>query len=146
MDVEVKEVNNEAEKEKVFALRKKVFVEEQNVSPELEWDKYDKEAIHVLARSGKETIGCGRIVFFANRGKIGRVAVAKEYRRKGIGSKVCRKLIKIAADRKDCDRIVLHAQVSSRGFYEKLGFKPVGDKFMEAGIEHIKMIKKIKGF
>lgn len=143
MEFKVKRVENIADMEQVFTLRKRVFIEEQGVDPDLEWDEADKKAVHVMAHSGKKVIGCGRINFSGNKGKIGRVAVDRDFRKKGVGSAVCRQLMNIAAERKGCEKLVLHAQVEAAEFYHKLGFTSVGDTFMEAGIEHIKMEREI---
>ena len=126
--------------QKAYKLRFEVFVEEQNVPPEIECDKYDKIATHVVAIDEKsgECIGCGRLVIKDGIAKIGRVAVKKSYRRKGYGKKICLKLISIArkANIKD---IRLNSQLEVVGFYKKLGFKEYGNIFMEANIKHIAM-------
>ncbi|MFW6035633.1 MAG: GNAT family N-acetyltransferase [Halothermotrichaceae bacterium] len=131
-------VTDKTDMDKVLQLRYQVFVEEQGVSAAIERDNDDRIADHVLVQIKEEAVGCGRIVFKDDYGKIGRVAVAHSHRKKGIGSKVCRELIKIAKE-KGCKRIILHAQHHSEQFYKKIGFKSVGDIFMEAGIKHIKM-------
>lgn len=126
--------------QKAYELRFEVFVKEQNVPPEIECDKYDKTATHVVAIDEKsgECIGCGRLVIKDGIAKIGRVAVKKSYRRKGYGKKICLKLISIArkANIKD---IRLNSQLGVVGFYKKLGFKEYGNIFMEANIKHIAM-------
>ncbi|MFP4661070.1 MAG: GNAT family N-acetyltransferase [Halanaerobiales bacterium] len=136
--LEVKRVDNEIELEKVFELRYQVFVKEQGVPLSIERDKYDQSAEHVMALSGDKVVGCGRIVFNKDYGKIGRVAVDSEYRRQGVGRMICQELIQIARDQ-GSKKVILHAQFDSRDFYKKLGFKMVGDIFIEADIKHIKM-------
>lgn len=126
--------------QKAYKLRFEVFVEEQNVSPELESDEYDKTATHVLAideRSG-DCIGCGRLVIKNETAKIGRIAIKKSYRRKGYGKKICLKLIDIA-QKVNVKDITLDAQLQVVGFYKKLGFKEYGNIFIEADIKHIAM-------
>ena len=138
--VELKKVETDEEFQQTLKLRFKVFVDEQGVPEEIEHDDKDEKAVHFMAREENKTIGCGRIVFSDNKGKIGRVAVDKEWRKEGIGSKICTKLIEIARKR-NIDKLVLHAQYDTVEFYKKLGFKTIGDTFQEAGIKHIKMIK-----
>jgi len=126
--------------QKAYKLRFEVFVEEQNVPPELESDEYDKTAAHVLAideRSG-DCIGCGRLVIKNETAKIGRIAVKKSYRRKGYGKKICLKLIDMA-QKVNVKDITLDAQLQVVGFYKKLGFKEYGNIFIEANIKHIAM-------
>ena len=137
MDLKIKEVKTTAEMEEVFKLRENVFVEEQGVPLSIERDSYDKEAGHVIAKYEGETVACGRIVFADDGGKIGRVAVAQSFRKQGIGRKVCQKLLEIAKEKSS--EVVLHAQVDSIDFYKKLGFKEIGDEFIEADIKHMKM-------
>lgn len=142
MKINIKKVTDESGFDQALQLRYRVFVDEQGVPFELERDEDDQKAEHILAQYQGQTVGCGRILFKNDYGKIGRVAVDKPYRVEGVGSKVCRELIKIAEE-KGCKKVVLHAQLDSKYFYKKLGFKITGDKFMEAGIEHIKMVRDL---
>ncbi len=139
MEISLKKVIDESGFEEALQLRYRVFVDEQGVPFEEERDEDDQKAEHILAQHQGETVGCGRIVFREDCGKIGRVAVAKEYRKSGIGSIVCNELLKMA-EKKGCKKALLHAQLESKEFYKKLGFKTIGSNFMEAGIEHIKMV------
>ncbi|MFW5998723.1 MAG: GNAT family N-acetyltransferase, partial [Halanaerobiaceae bacterium] len=137
-----KKVENQKELKEAMNIRYRVFVEEQGVPENLERDEKDGQAVHVVAQIKNDIIGCGRIVFSTQKGKIGRVAVLKSYRGQGIGSDICKKLIKIAEE-KGVNKVILHAQLHSVEFYKKLGFEPVGDIFEEAGIDHIKMVFEI---
>jgi len=141
--MEIKKVETEKEFKQALDLRYEVFVEEQGVSKELERDDKDDEALHIIVinEEGK-TVGCGRIFIEENQAKIGRMAVAKTWRNQGIGSCICHKLIQIAKKR-GIDKLMLHAQYNKKGFYEKLGFEPVGTSFKEAGMKHIKMINDL---
>lgn len=139
MNVKIKKVENEEEFKKALKVRFRVFVDEQEVPRDLERDEKDEEAVHIIAQNESKTVGCGRIVFSEDKGKIGRVAVDKSWRKQGIGSCICRELMIIAEER-GYDKLILHAQVDSVEFYEKLGFEIVGDIFEEAGIDHKKMI------
>ena len=117
------------------AIRQEVFVEEQRVPAELELDDYDAVSIHALALDGKTSLGTGRLL---PDGHIGRMAVRREVRGSGIGSKLLQALMQQAQQRGD-SAVVLHAQLSAVGFYQHHGYTSEGDVFMDAGIEHIAM-------
>ena len=140
--MKIKIVNSEEELNKVLKLRSKVFVEEQGVPEELERDEKDEDAIHLIAKIEENVVGCGRIVLNNNKGKIGRVAVAKNYRNQGLGTKICQRLIEIAGEHQ-LAKVILHAQYQTVDFYKELGFKETGTPFQEAGIKHIKMFYHI---
>ena len=126
-----------------FAIRMRVFVKEQGVPSEIELDRDDKRAIHFLATAGGKAVGTARIVLHSSDAKIGRMAVLKSYRRKGVGNKLLRRAI-AAARRLGTTTIYLHAQVAVIGFYQRAGFRCVGPVFDEAGIFHRKMILEAK--
>ena len=115
------------------SVREPVFVQEQNVPVEMEWDEMDPQCRHVIARDAEHRpIGTGRLT---PEHKIGRMAVLQEWRGKGVGEALLMALIDQA--RTDGLREVsLNAQVDAIGFYEKFGFVPYGDRFEEAGIQH----------
>ena len=115
------------------SVREPVFVQEQNVPLELEWDELDPKCTHVIARDdAHRPIGTGRLT---PEHKIGRMAVLKEWRGRGVGEALLRALLEQARDQ-GLPEVVLHAQVDAIGFYEKFGFQPEGARFVEAGIEH----------
>jgi predicted GNAT family N-acyltransferase len=120
-------------------IRYQVFVDEQKVPVELEWDEYDDTATHFIVTLSGEAIACARL---KDDGQIGRMAVLTEYRNQGIGQQLLRFVIRTAAE-KNIDNVYLHAQVSAIPFYEKHGFTPVGEIFYEANIPHREMLKKI---
>lgn len=118
-------------------LRRTVFIDEQHVPEELEWDDADEKSRHVLALTVHgEPIGTGRLL---PDGHIGRMAVVREWRGKGVGSAILRTLLDIA--RQEGLRTVrLNAQIHALDFYARHGFSVVpGDEFMEAGIPHREM-------
>jgi predicted GNAT family N-acyltransferase len=118
------------------AIRTEVFVEEQNVPRDLEWDGLDEDAEHFLAiNSAGQHLGCARLL---PDGQIGRMAVRADYRKQGIGNRLLDAAVAAAVDR-GLDRVFLHAQESATDFYRRGGFLPVGEPFMEAGIRHIGM-------
>lgn len=127
---------------KAFDLRKLVFVQEQNVPEEMELDEFDKDAIHVIAKYDNKVIGTGRMVIEGDKGRVGRMAVEKESRNKGVGKELLT-LLEQVAQKKNLKEIYLHAQVHAKTFYEKLGYIPRGKVFDEAGIDHIEMFKPI---
>lgn len=137
----VRPVNWQASREKLHAIRRKVFVEEQHVPEELEWDDIDPRCYHVLALAGSgAAIGTGRLT---PDGHIGRMAVLKKWRGKGVGSAILRTLMSYAR-MEGFETVQLHAQTHAVGFYEKHGFRTVGGEFMEAGIPHLRMEIRIE--
>lgn len=117
-------------------IRETVFILEQHVPEELEWDAFDDVSVHVLALSpdGKP-IGTARLL---PDGHIGRMAVLKEWRRMGFGSAMLQRLLDEAHVR-GIKKVILNAQTTAVRFYERFGFQPVGEEFMDAGIPHVKM-------
>jgi predicted GNAT family N-acyltransferase len=135
----VKRVSSRQELEKAFAIRMRVFVKEQGVPEEIEMDRDDNRAFHLLAFEGKQAVGTARVVMRHRSAKIGRMAVLKRYRRRGIGTKLLKRAI-ATATKQGAQRIYLHAQVPVIDFYEALTFHCVGSVFKEAGIPHRKMV------
>lgn len=138
----IKVVENKDEFEIAYNIRVKVFVEEQNVPIEMELDEFDEEALHILLYDAEKPVACARLIIQGERAIIGRVAVLKEYRKKGYGKMLCSKLLEIAKE-KNVKYVMLHAQCYAIGFYNKLGFVEYEERFDEAGIEHIEMRKEL---
>ena len=125
-------------------IRTKVFVQEQRIPADLEWDEADADAIHAVAynRLG-QPLATGRLIADeAGSGKIGRMAVHKVMRGCGVGELVLRALAAVALQRGD-RRLVLHAQRTAQPFYAGLGFQAQGEPFEEAGIPHITMARAL---
>lgn len=137
--MQIKPVTSTKELQNAFAIRLRVFVKEQGVPEEIELDQDDKRAIHLLASIAGKAVGTARVVMRHGNAKIGRMAVMKSYRRKGVGRRLLT-LALAAAKHRGARKIYLHAQVPVIGFYERLGFYCVGPVFDEAGILHRKMI------
>jgi len=137
--VAVKRVSSERELGQAFAIRIRVFVKEQGVPREIELDGDDQDAIHFLATVGPRPVGTARVVRHGGTAKIGRMAVLKSYRRRGVGKKLLTRTLAVARQAQ-ARQIYLHAQVAVSGFYERMNFRPVGAIFDEAGIAHRKMI------
>ncbi len=140
--VEIRKVKTKDDMDLVFDIRREVFISEQGIPEEIEMDDLDAEAIHVLAVVNGVPAGCGRLLKNGNDARIGRVAVKKEMRRGGIGDGICKLLISIAKD-DGAHRIVIDAQLTAEAFYKKFGFKREGGTFMEAGIEHVRMVRAV---
>jgi len=123
------------------AIREKVFMQEQGVSAELEWDGMDQVCHHALALSANgEAIGCGRIT---PDGHIGRVAVLPEWRGKHVGSAILELLLDYARSQ-HYPRVEVNAQTHARSLYMLFGFEAEGEEFMEANIPHCKMTLQLK--
>jgi predicted GNAT family N-acyltransferase len=123
------------------AVREAVFMREQGVSAELEWDGLDEGCRHALALSAKgEAIGCGRITQDAYVGyvHIGRMAVLKEWRGRKVGTALLQALLEDARSR-SCLEVELGAQVQALTFYRRFGFVEEGEVFMDADMPHRKM-------
>ena len=115
-----------------------MFIKGQNVSQELEIDGLDDESEHVIARLDEKPIGCARIRYVDGKAKLERIAILEQYRGKGYGKKLMEFLVDYCR-KKDVSGITMNAQYYLLDFYKSLGFEPVGEKFLEAGIEHIEM-------
>ena len=123
------------EYELLTMIREKVFIEEQKVTSQLEWDGMDKDAIHFLAFKDKKAVGCARAFVIQNRMQLGRMAVLREYRGKRIGSA----LIEIAmtlAKLNHLSGIYISAQCHAINFYKKFGFEVTSDIYLDVEIPH----------
>jgi predicted GNAT family N-acyltransferase len=124
----------------IRAIREAVFMVEQGVPEELEWDGIDASCAHVLAWSNHgEAIGTARM---QSDGKIGRMAVLKNWRGSGVGEALLQTLLNLA-EKQSLSRVTLAAQTHAVGFYERAGFHVVGDQFMDAGIPHRMMVREL---
>lgn len=121
-------------------IRQTVFIDEQQVPEELEWDGLDPDCIHVLVQnSNKAPVATARMTL---DGHIGRMAVLANYRRQGIGSAMfC--LLLDHARKLGLQKVRLNAQLSVKYFYEKQGLHSLGDEFQDAGIPHIRMEREL---
>ena len=135
MDYTLKLTRWDKDQKNLSKVRRTVFIEEQQVPEELEWDDDDKTCVHVLVTDNNTPIATGRIKM---DGHIGRMAVLKDYRNIGIGSDVLKSLINFSKTLK-IKTVYLHAQITAAPFYEKHGFKINSDEFMDAGIPHKSM-------
>jgi predicted GNAT family N-acyltransferase len=114
------------------AIRKSVFIKEQHVPKELEWDGHDADCTQFLATVNAMPVATARLT---PQGQIGRMAVLRDFRGKGVGSRLLAAVID-QAKQTGYKQVFLHAQVNVIKFYEKHGFLAEGEIFMDAGIAH----------
>jgi predicted GNAT family N-acyltransferase len=122
-------------------VRRLVFIDEQGVPEELEWDEWDARCVHVLARTSTgEPVGTGRLLPDAH---IGRMAVVPQWRRQGVASAMLRELLTVARERGDAV-VRLKAQTQAISFYLRFGFVAQGPEFPDAGIPHRLMLLRLR--
>lgn len=119
-------------------IREAVFINEQSVAPELEWDSEDSQAIHFLALEDDYPIGTARLL---SDGHIGRVSVLRDWRGLKVGERLMQAAI-AEAEQRGLRQQRLSAQVHATAFYERLGFRIVSDEYLEAGIPHVDMLRE----
>ncbi len=133
--------------ESYLDVRKKVFVEEQNVSLEEEIDDLDglnvEGVIHIGAFKDKRVIGTARLISNKDTLVVGRVSVLKEYRNQGVGNKIM-KYAQVQAENNGYSYLALGAQLTAIPFYQKSGYVEFGDEYLDANIKHMNMKKKLK--
>jgi predicted GNAT family N-acyltransferase len=150
----VRVAEDPADQEACFAVRKEVFVGEQGVPEDLEYDEYDAVAVHVLAvREDGVPLGTGRLLYGQvaaakaggdlSVGSLGRLAVTREARGLGVGVALVR-AIEDAARARGLAAVDLHAQTQALGFYERLGYEAYGPEYPEAGIPHRAMRRALQ--
>lgn len=142
MTLEVRRVATDQERSAAYVVRHDVFVGEQGVAEDIERDALDDTADHIVALLDDKPVGAGRLVVRGRTAVIGRMAVHSDARGTGVGAALLRELEQIARER-GCTDVELHAQVSARGFYDRLGYAAHGETYHEAGIEHIHMHKPL---
>lgn len=119
-------------------IREAVFIAEQSVPAELEWDAEDPDAVHFLAFEGDYAVGTARLLA---DGQIGRVAVLRDWRGMHVGEALMQAVI-AEAERRGLAEQRLTAQTHAAEFYRRLGFEEVSEEFIEAGIPHVEMIRR----
>ncbi|MEV6182570.1 GNAT family N-acetyltransferase [Streptomyces sp. NPDC052015] len=150
----VRVAEDPADREACFAVRKEVFVGEQGVPEDIEYDAYDAGAVHVLAvREDGVPLGTGRLLHgeaaaaktggAPSVGSLGRLAVTREARGLGVGAALVRAIEETASAR-GLTAVDLHAQTHALGFYERLGYEAYGPEFPDAGIPHRAMRRALQ--
>jgi len=132
-NITIKQTSFKEEMSNIKHIREQVFINEQHVPVELEWDEYDPDAIHLIVLDEKHVpIATSRML---SDGHIGRMAVIPEWRTQGIGTAMLLKLINIAKQH-NLEAVFLSAQLEAIDFYKKQGFNVKSDTYMDAGIPH----------
>lgn len=138
-----KRITTDEDLKTAFQIRKEVFVEEQGVPLEDEFDQFDtigEKCEHILVFNNEKPVGTGRLRFLDGIGKLERICILEPFRKYGLGKVIIKTLEEIAVDKK-VSRVKLHGQVHAEGFYQKLGYQTSSTVFIEAGIPHILMQK-----
>ncbi|MFP4978307.1 GNAT family N-acetyltransferase [Paenibacillus sp. CN-4] len=146
--MQVQFINNEEEWQHARHIRTEVFVKEQHVPLEDEFDEYDlpdAECKHILVFYNGEPAGTGRIRPYGNAGKLERICVLAPYRQYGLGRVIISTLEEIAV-KEGRGRVLLHGQTQAEGFYHKLGYHTDSEVFMEDGIPHVLLTKELRQF
>ncbi|EJV59463.1 GNAT family N-acetyltransferase [Bacillus mycoides] len=125
-----------------FSVRKQVFVEEQRVSSEEEYDEFEDTSVHVVVYDNDIPVGAGRFRIVDGVGKMERICVLAFHRQKGIG-KIIMDALEAHAKEESLPKLKLHAQTHAEVFYKRLGYVTASDVFMEANIPHVVMIKEL---
>lgn len=138
--IEVRSVALPDELEQVYTIRRKVFMEEQEVSLEDEFDGMDEESKHYLATVDGHAAGTARWRRTGHGIKLERFAVIQEFRGKGVAKMLVAQVMKdVLADKSGSERVYLHAQMEAVNLYAREGFEKVGNEFMECNIRHVEM-------
>lgn len=136
----VEQTSWETDRKDLIDIRTRVFINEQLVPPDLEWDGYDKDCWHVIAKAESgQSIGTARMLY---DGHIGRMAVLPDFRQQGVGSAMLEALEEIALVQ-GIPTVFLYAQTGAIDFYLKQGYNITSEEFMDAGIPHVAMEKKL---
>jgi predicted GNAT family N-acyltransferase len=140
---EVRPARDAAEVRAALDLRHEVFVVEQHVPVEEEYDEHDDTALHLVAVADGRVVATARVVMEGATAKLGRVAVAQTARRRGIASRLIA-LSEAEARARGAARLVLAAQTGALPLYEKAGYAAYGERFMDANLEHLMMEKALR--
>nr|WP_106782842.1 GNAT family N-acetyltransferase [Lysinibacillus timonensis] len=143
--MQAKTITLEEDLRVAFDIRKTVFVDEQGVPLEDEFDEFDTldgQCKHVLVYYDGQPVGTGRIREVGGLGKLERICILKPYRKFGLGKVIIQALEDIAKQQ-GLSQVKLHGQTQAEGFYHKLGYLTSSDMFMEDGIPHVLMVKDI---
>ncbi len=144
LDLAVRSATWAQDRVQIQHIRRTVFIEEQRIAEQDEWDALDPVVTHVLTfaqgdSTKRDAVGTGRL---EPTGKIGRVAVLPQYRGTGTGVALMQRLMDLAAER-GFTEVYLNAQVTAAGFYQRLGFRADGPEFDEVGIPHQRMRRSV---
>lgn len=139
-EITVKRAETETDLEAAIGVRFRVFVDEQSIPAEEELDEDDAIATHAIALAGGRAIGAGRVVVRDGVARIGRMAVDRSHRRRGIGGLLLR-FLEAEAEAQGATEYVLHAQEYVKSFYAAHGYAERGGVFLEVDLPHVEMRK-----
>jgi predicted GNAT family N-acyltransferase len=139
---QIREARDARERDALLELRHEVFVQEQGVPLDLEIDEHDDGALHLVAFEDGRLVGTCRVVQDGAQAKFGRLVVARVARGRGVGGALLAEAERRAREM-GCECMVLAAQTSAMGLYEKAGYTARGDVYLDAGIEHMTMEKAL---
>lgn len=131
---------SDAEMEVVYEIRREVFVREQELTRTVYDEPDDRQSVHLLAQVAGRIVGTGRLTMIRDEAQIAWVAIREPDRGTGAGKALMEHLLAIANER-GAHFVTLNAQTHALGFYEKLGFEPIGRRFIMGNIEHQYMVR-----
>ena len=134
-NIQISKVSWREAKNELRAIRTPVFIEEQGVAPDFEWDELDASAVHLLAMQNNQPIACLRIIDFY---KIGRMAVLKDWRGMGLGSALMLEAVNVCKNY-GSKSIHISAQTHAIEFYRKAGFEVTSVEYCDVHIPHVDM-------
>jgi predicted GNAT family N-acyltransferase len=140
--LDVRPAQTSEEIDAALRLRERVFAVEQGVRPEADRDGRDPEATHLVAVEEGRVVGTCRLVFQGDIARLGRMAVERDLRGRGVGAAILREAEREAIVG-GARRISLHAQLAARSLYKRGGYREQGQEFVEEGIEHVTMEKSL---
>ena len=140
--MEVREARTDDEVAAALELRERVFCGEQGVSFQADQDGRDPEATHIVAVDEGDVIGTCRLLFRGQVARLGRLAVEQSRRGDGVGAAILREADRVAS-RAGAETIALHAQTYAQALYEHAGYREYGPTFIDEGIEHVAMEKRL---
>jgi predicted GNAT family N-acyltransferase len=143
-NLNVRHIKDVALKEMAYAVRREVFVVEQEVAPDDEFDEFEENSRHFLVSTDNgKAVGTARWRFTDSGIKLERFAVLKEYRGKGIGAALVQAVmddIRTQTQNQSVPKVYMHAQLRAMPLYNRFGFKQEGEQFVECGIQHYTMV------
>ena len=140
--MEVRKARTKSELAAALELRERVFCGEQGVSFEADQDGRDGEATHIVAMDDDVVIGTCRLLFRGQVARLGRLAVERDRRGESVAAEILREADRIAMQA-GSESIALHAQTYAQALYERAGYEECGPTFVEEGIEHVAMEKRL---
>ncbi|WP_226577024.1 GNAT family N-acetyltransferase [Halobacillus litoralis] len=136
-------VKSKQQEEDAYHVRREVFVHEQQVPEEMEMDEHDQTALHFVGYEDGKPVAAARLRFSQGHGKLERVCVLQDYRGRSFGQQMMKEMESVIKEY-SFNKAKLNAQTQAESFYETLGYVRISDKFLDAGIPHVTMVKELK--